>query len=97
MTGVLVALAVGWLFTPKAAEDALTGRMRRLTGRVLADMAARLADASLASSREARDHDPRAKLRSRLLPADFAVWRRLMVTRASFSSPPRVRVRAARV
>jgi len=31
------------------------GRMRRLTGRVLADMAARLADASPASSREARE------------------------------------------
>ena len=55
MTGVFVALAVGWLFTAKAAEDALTGRMRRLTGRVLADMAARLADASPASSREARE------------------------------------------
>lgn len=39
LVGVVLALAVGLIFTPHAAEDALTGRLRRLTARVLRDLA----------------------------------------------------------
>ena len=46
MAGVLVALLVGLLFTPSAAEDEIAGRVRRLSGRLLRDMAARLAGAA---------------------------------------------------
>ncbi|PWC39765.1 FUSC family protein [Azospirillum sp. TSO35-2] len=42
LVGVLTALVIGLLLTPKAAEDEIVGRMRRLTGRVLRDLAARL-------------------------------------------------------
>lgn len=42
LLGVLIALIVGLVFTPHAAEDALTGRLRRLTARVLRDLAAGL-------------------------------------------------------
>ncbi len=39
MVGVLTALAVGWLLTPAAAENEMTGRMRRVTARLLRDLA----------------------------------------------------------
>ncbi|RZF26748.1 FUSC family protein [Paraburkholderia sp. UYCP14C] len=40
LVGVLLALIVGIIFTPHAQEDALTGRLRRLTARVFRDLAA---------------------------------------------------------
>lgn len=40
--GVATALAVGWLFTSPQAEDLLAGRVRRLSARVMRDLAARL-------------------------------------------------------
>lgn len=46
MVGVLVAMLVGWFLTPKAAEDEIAGRVRRLLSRVLRDMAASLAGAA---------------------------------------------------
>lgn len=42
MVGVLTALVIGWAFTPAAAEQEMTGRMRRLTARLLRDLAASL-------------------------------------------------------
>lgn len=39
MVGVVTALAVGWLLTPAAAENEMTGRMRRVTARLLRDLA----------------------------------------------------------
>ncbi|MGX5664508.1 FUSC family protein [Rhizobium daejeonense] len=39
MVGVVTALAVGWLLTPAAAENEMTGRMRRVTARMLRDLA----------------------------------------------------------
>ena len=43
-TGVAVAMLVGLLFTPKAAEEEIVGRMRRLTARLLRLMASQLRD-----------------------------------------------------
>ncbi|MEC5406507.1 FUSC family protein [Paraburkholderia sp. MPAMCS5] len=40
LVGVLLALVVGLIFTPHAQEDALTGRLRQLTARILRDLAA---------------------------------------------------------
>lgn len=42
MVGVLTALVIGWAFTPAAAEQEMTGRMRRVTARLLRDLAASL-------------------------------------------------------
>lgn len=42
MVGVLVALLVGLLLTPKAAEGEIVGKTRHLTAHVLRDMATRL-------------------------------------------------------
>lgn len=42
--GVATALATGWLFAAPQAEEAVVGRVRRLSARVLRDMAARLRD-----------------------------------------------------
>ena len=53
--GVLVALLVGLLFTPNAAEDEIVGRVRRLSGRVLRDMAACLAGAGNGAQEAQRD------------------------------------------
>ncbi len=39
LVGVLLALAVGLVFTPRAAEEELIGRLRRLTARVLRHVA----------------------------------------------------------
>ena len=40
LLGVLAALTIGWLLTPKAAEGVLSGTMRRLCARVLHHVAA---------------------------------------------------------
>lgn len=45
--GVVVSLAVGWLFTPASEESALFGRVRRLTTRVLRHLAQALDSADL--------------------------------------------------
>jgi uncharacterized membrane protein YccC len=42
MVGVLTALLIGWLLTPSAAEQEMTGRMRRVTARLLRDLATSL-------------------------------------------------------
>ncbi|MGL1194752.1 FUSC family protein, partial [Vibrio parahaemolyticus] len=42
MIGVVVAVLVGLVFTPQAAEGELAGRIRRLSARCLRDFAARL-------------------------------------------------------
>lgn len=39
MVGVLTALVIGWALTPTAAEQEMTGRMRRVTARLLRDLA----------------------------------------------------------
>ncbi|MGQ3675381.1 FUSC family protein [Xanthobacter sp. TB0139] len=39
LTGVVAAFIMGWLLTPKGAEDPLAARMRRLTARLLRDLA----------------------------------------------------------
>ena len=44
MTGVLVGLLIGLLFTPRNAEDHLAGRVRRTTSDLLRAMAAAFAD-----------------------------------------------------
>ncbi|MGQ3030354.1 MAG: FUSC family protein, partial [Ferrovibrionaceae bacterium] len=46
MTGVLVAVLVGLVFTPQAAESDVAGRIRRLVARCLRDFAARLRGAA---------------------------------------------------
>lgn len=56
MTGVAMAVLIGLVFTPKAAESEITGRVRRLAARTLRDVAARL-----------RGGAPRAEARRRLL------------------------------
>lgn len=58
LTGILVGLLVGLLFTPRSAEDTLSGRVRRSTAQVLQAMAARFAGT---------DSTPRAQLSQRLL------------------------------
>lgn len=61
LVGVLVALVIGLLFTLRTAEEALTGRLRRLTARVLHDLADGLGhagDGSLA----AEQHDILAEM-----------------------------------
>lgn len=45
--GVVVSLAVGWLFTPGSEESELFGRVRRLTARTLRHMASGLDTADL--------------------------------------------------
>lgn len=46
LVGVLTALVIGWVLTPSAAEQEMTGRMRRLTARLLRDLAASLREGS---------------------------------------------------
>ncbi|MHA7967984.1 FUSC family protein [Rhizobium sp. CAU 1783] len=46
LLGVLTALVIGWVLTPSAAEQEMTGRMRRLTARLLRDLAASLREGS---------------------------------------------------
>ncbi|NML76558.1 FUSC family protein [Rhizobium sp. S-51] len=46
MVGVLTALVIGWILTPSAAEQEMTGRMRRVTARLLRDLAASLRNGS---------------------------------------------------
>ncbi|WP_118133001.1 FUSC family protein [Oceanicella sp. SM1341] len=74
LTGVLVALAIGWLFAGRAAEDVLAGRMRRLTTRLLQHLArpggagaatARELLAEMAALEEALDPHAAGSLRSR--------------------------------
>ncbi|MBP1849029.1 FUSC family protein [Rhizobium halophytocola] len=42
LTGVAVAVLIGWLTTPVSAEEPIVGRMRRATGAVLSALAQRL-------------------------------------------------------
>lgn len=55
LVGVLVALVIGWLLTPQRAEQAVAERVRRLSARVLDDIAKRLAGtpAKLAEEQQA--------------------------------------------
>ncbi|GEO85466.1 MULTISPECIES: FUSC family protein [Alphaproteobacteria] len=39
MVGVATAVVIGWLLTPATAEQEMTGRMRRVTARLLRDLA----------------------------------------------------------
>lgn len=56
LVGVGLALAVGLLFSPRLAEEELTGRLRRLTVRVLRDLQSALGRESRRSD-AARQHD----------------------------------------
>ncbi|WP_185266507.1 FUSC family protein [Halopseudomonas xiamenensis] len=86
LTGILVGLLVGLLFTPRSAEDTLSGRVRRSTAQVLQAMAARFAGT---------DSTPRAQLSQRLLQ-DIAMTEQLFDTHAAGSLRSHRHVRALR-
>jgi len=54
IVGIAVALVFGWLFSPAQHPDALQGRVRTLTARLIRDMAARLCGALHAAETEHR-------------------------------------------
>ena len=74
-TGILVGLVVGLLFTPRSAEDMLSGRVRRTTAQILQAMAARFAGT---------DSTPRAELSHQLLQ-DIAMTEQLFDTHTAGS------------
>ena len=75
LTGILVGLLVGLLFTPRRAEDDLTGRVRRSTALILQAMAARF---------NGTDTTPRADLAHQLL-GDIAMTEQLFEVNAAGS------------
>ncbi len=86
MVGVLTALVIGWAFTPAAAEQEMTGRMRRVTARLLRDLAASLR----AGNASALDDEQRSLL------AEMAAIDEMLDPHAAGSLRSRQAVRALR-
>ncbi|MGE4371972.1 MAG: FUSC family protein [Xanthobacter sp.] len=88
LTGVAAAFIMGWLLTPKSAEDPLAARMRRLTARLLRDLAggARCVDEVLPGAN--------AKLQAAL--SEIAVLDELLEPSSAGGLRPRRAVRASR-
>lgn len=86
MVGVLTALVIGWAFTPAAAEQEMTGRMRRVTARLLRDLAASLR----AGNASALDDEQRSLL------AEMAVIDEMLDPHGAGSLRSRQAVRALR-
>ena len=86
LLGVLLALIVGLVFTPHAAEDALTGRLRRLTARVLRDLAVGLG----------RDNDEPLAAEQRDILAEMAAIEELLESHGAGSLRSRRIVHAIR-